>query len=171
VATGFATNTTKQAGEYLVAAELAKKKYVVATFAGNVPEYDLIVADEKGRSIPVQVKAIWGGDWHFRADRFMHIEFDEESQTQKGFKSRRLKMPDLIFVFVVLSENHDDRFFLLTQKEVRDIIVDEYRSWMKKIGGRRPRNPRSMHTIIRVRQIEMHENKWVLIDEMMRKAG
>ena len=40
---GFANQLTKQRGEYLVAAELARRGLLVATFSGNVPDFDLLV--------------------------------------------------------------------------------------------------------------------------------
>jgi hypothetical protein len=34
--------------------------YVATPFAGNVPLFDLLAADQRGSSIPIQVKAING---------------------------------------------------------------------------------------------------------------
>lgn len=61
MATGRSNMLIKQIGEYLVACELARRGLVVATFSGNVPDFDIIATDFKGSSCPIQVKTIKGG--------------------------------------------------------------------------------------------------------------
>ena len=46
--TGRSKYLTKQAGEYLVAAELSRRGYIATTFTGNVPDYDIIAVDDSG---------------------------------------------------------------------------------------------------------------------------
>lgn len=46
-------------------AKLGRLGYIATPFAGNVPDFDLLVGNNSGRSIPVQVKAINGPSWHF----------------------------------------------------------------------------------------------------------
>jgi hypothetical protein len=38
-----------QTGEYLVAAELSRRVLITTTFTGNVPYYDIIATNEKGK--------------------------------------------------------------------------------------------------------------------------
>jgi hypothetical protein len=71
MATGRGMQLTRQIGEHLVAAELGRHGYIAAPFAGNVPLYDLLAADARGFSIPIQVKAINGGSWQFSADTYL----------------------------------------------------------------------------------------------------
>jgi len=47
--TGLKTQLAKQVGEYLVAAELGRMGLIAATFAGNVPDYDVSVRRTTGR--------------------------------------------------------------------------------------------------------------------------
>jgi hypothetical protein len=47
MARGRSNQLTKQVGEYLVACELARRGLLVATFSGNVPDFDLIATDLK----------------------------------------------------------------------------------------------------------------------------
>jgi len=77
---GRSNQLTKQIGEYLVACELARRGFIVATFSGNVPDYDLIVTDPRGSSCPVQVKTIRGGSWQFSIDRFANVNFEGKRQ-------------------------------------------------------------------------------------------
>ena len=56
VKTGRSKYLTKQAGEYLVAAELSRRGYIATTFTGNVPYYDIIAVDDRGGHVVVQVR-------------------------------------------------------------------------------------------------------------------
>ncbi|HOU14094.1 MAG TPA: hypothetical protein PKZ84_13360 [Anaerolineae bacterium] len=69
MATGRSNQLTKQLGEYLVACELARRGFVVATFSGNIPDFDLIATDFKGTSYPIQVKTMRGGAWQFSLNK------------------------------------------------------------------------------------------------------
>jgi hypothetical protein len=78
--TGRSKYLTKQAGEYLVAAELSRRGYIATTFTGNVPYYDIIAVDDSGGHVVVQVKAIAGKSWQFNATDFAEIEMQGQRQ-------------------------------------------------------------------------------------------
>ncbi len=61
VTTGQRMQQIKQAGEYLVAAELCRRGFIATTFTGNVPHYDIIAADNQEHDVHIQVKAIGSG--------------------------------------------------------------------------------------------------------------
>ena len=84
MATGRSMQLTRQIGEHLVAAELGRQGLIATPFAGNVPEFDLLVADKKGRAMPIQVKAINGPSWQFNAKSFLDIETVNGVQRVKG---------------------------------------------------------------------------------------
>jgi hypothetical protein len=48
MASGRSDYLTKQAGEYIVAAELSRRGFVATTFTGNVPSYDIVAVDAGG---------------------------------------------------------------------------------------------------------------------------
>ncbi len=50
MATGRSNYLTKQAGEYLVAAELSRRGYIATTFTGNLPDYDIIALKVNNKS-------------------------------------------------------------------------------------------------------------------------
>lgn len=58
-----------QVGEYLVCAELGKRGLIATPFAGNVPTFDLLIADEACRTLPIKVKTSAGDSW---PRRFLH---------------------------------------------------------------------------------------------------
>jgi hypothetical protein len=114
MATGRSIQLNKQIGEYLVACELARRGLLVATFSGNVPDFDVLAVDENGRSLPIQVKTIRGGDWQFSADKFVEIRFDDKRQIV-GSKIDS-KIPRLLFVMVVAAADYGkDEFSQLSQ--------------------------------------------------------
>ena len=71
MATGRGNQLTKQAGEYLVAAEVCRRGFIAATFTGNVPHYDIIASNSTGGHQAIQVKAIVSGSWQFDISRFV----------------------------------------------------------------------------------------------------
>lgn len=56
MARGFSAQLAGQMGEALVVAELGRRGIVATSFAGNLPDIDLL-AWRKGRSLALQVKA------------------------------------------------------------------------------------------------------------------
>jgi hypothetical protein len=80
MATGRHLQLTKQAGEYLVAAELCRRGFISTTFTGNVPHYDIIASDEKGRHVPVQVKTLASGSWQLDIRNFAEVELKDGKQ-------------------------------------------------------------------------------------------
>jgi len=119
MATGRSNQLIKQIGEYLVACELARRGLLVATFSGNVPDFDLIATDFKGSSCPIQVKTIKGGSWQFSIDKFADITFDGSKQLIGDKKP--LPIRQLVCVFVLAAEKYgEDQFFVLEWSKVQE---------------------------------------------------
>jgi len=82
MAPGRSTQLIKQAGEYLVAAELCRRGFVATTFTGNVPEFDILgITEQSEKTITIQVKTIKKGDWQFDASKFLEISQSGDIQT------------------------------------------------------------------------------------------
>jgi hypothetical protein len=162
MATGRSSQLTRQIGEHLVVAKLGRLGYIASPFAGNVPEFDVVIADENGHSIPVQVKAINGISWQFRVNSFLDIEIIDEVQEVRG--KRKLSNPNLVCIFVLLSEDENDQFFIFRLKELQKFFLQNYK------GGRRPRNPQSMHCAIFPKDLARFKDNWKLIEQALNKA-
>jgi hypothetical protein len=162
MATGRSSQLTRQIGEHLVVAKLGRLGYIASPFAGNVPEFDVLIADEKGHSILVQVKAINGISWQFRVNSFLDIEIIDDVQQVRG--KRKLSNPNLICIFVLLSEDETDQFFIFRLKELQKFFLQNYK------GGRRPRNPQSMHCAIFPKDLARFKDNWRLIEQAMDKV-
>jgi len=166
MATGRSNQLIKQIGEYLVACELARQGFLVATFSGNVPDFDLIATDSKGTSCPIQVKAIKGGAWQFSIDKFAHITFDGNKQIIG--EKKPLSVPQLICVFVIAAEKYgEDQFFVLEWSKVQDILIENHTRWLNVHGGIRPKRPESMHCSLEKKDLQPYKDNWPLIKKRL----
>jgi hypothetical protein len=162
VASGRDMMLTKQIGEYLVACELARQELVVATFSGNVPDFDIIAINDKGEAFPVQVKAIRGGSWQFSVDKFVEIKFDGKKQIVGELKPQSIA--NLVCVFVIAGKEYgDDQFFVLEWKKVQEIAVNKYKSWLESHGNVRPNKHYSLHCAISELDLKEYKNNWSVI--------
>ena len=163
MATGRSTQLTRQIGGHLVAAELGRRGLIAAPFAGNVPLFDLLAADERGRAIPIQVKAINGPSWQFKIQQFLDVEV--VGRVQHVRNKARLPHPDLVCVFVLLSPDRSDQFYIFRLRDLQDHFHKTYK------GGERPRNPNSMHCAVWPNELEAYKDKWNLVFEALDAAG
>ena len=162
MATGRSNQLIKQVGEYLVACELARRGLLVATFSGNVPDFDLIATDFKGSSCPIQVKTIKGGSWQFSIEKFAEITFDGRKQLIGDKKP--LPIPQLVCVFVLAAEKYgEDQFFVVKWSKVQDIVIANYRRWLDSHGGVRPKKFDSLHCAIVQSDVRDYRD-WSIID-------
>ena len=163
---GRSNQLIKQIGEYLVACELARRGLLVATFSGNVPDFDLIATDFKGSSCPIQVKTVKGGSWQFSIDKFADITFDGSMQLIGNKKP--LPIQHLVYVFVIAAEKYgDDQFFVLEWSKVQDILVENHARWLDSHGGVRPRKPDSMHCAIFQSDLRDYKDNWSIISSKL----
>lgn len=162
--TGRSNQLIKQIGEYLVACEIARLGFLVATFSGGIPDFDLIVTDDKGHSCPIQVKTIKGGAWQFSIEKFVEVTFDGKKQIIGDKKP--LPIPQLLCVFVLIGTKYgEDQFFVVQWSKVQDILIKNYTQWLEKHGGVRPRKYDSTHCVITRSDLLDHKDNWSIIDE------
>ena len=162
-----------QIGEYLVCAELGRRGYIATSFTGNVPEFDLIVANDELKTIPVQVKTSRSDNWPSRANLWIDIEIDEKNKKQIDHGDLTISNPDLIYVCVALTapeDNEKDRFFILKKKDIQPICSNNYRRWMNTINWKRPRNYKSLDNRYSVDDLLKYENNWQLIQEALENS-
>ena len=165
MATGRQMQLTKQVGEYLVAAELSRQGLLTATFAGNVPAYDIVATGSRGQTALVQVKAIAGPSWQFDIRTFVDVRCQAGAQTMG--QPTTPPAGDLICVFVRLHPDEADRFYVLRWSELQRVLINGYRGYLKRHGGRRPRRADSFHTALREPDIKSFLDNWSLFDAFM----
>jgi hypothetical protein len=166
---GGRNQLARQIGEHLVCAELARRGFYATPFAGNVPMFDIVAADDSGRIVRVQVKATRGEEWPSRATDWMHIEMQGTKQVFREL--RQLADPDLIYVCVTIASHAiqerggRDRFFILRARDLQKQCIENYSRFMDGKGWVRPRNPNSFDCRYRVGCIAQFENNWQLLSE------
>jgi hypothetical protein len=154
---GYKNQTTKQIGEFLVAAELARQNFLVTVPSGQVPVFDLLATDSKGRSIPLQVKSIRaGGGWQFQITQFARVT----RQGKKQILGEKVKHDNVKCVFVVIREFGQDEFYILNWKKLSNIAIRSYQKFLDKHGGGRPNKQDSLHFVITPGQLSQFRNRW-----------
>lgn len=169
MATGRGNYLTKQAGEYIVAAELSRRGFIATTFTGNVPSYDIVAVDDQGGHALVQVKAIAGASWQLNVGQFADVTFEGRKQIVR----RQLDdpYPGLVCVMVQIAPSDSgqaDRFFVLPWRELGRIVVDGHVKFLAKYGGVRPRSPESLHTAVHPAALAKWEGRWQVLTERVR---
>jgi hypothetical protein len=165
IARSYKNQLVGQIGENLVVAELGRRNIVATTFAGNVPDFD-IVAYANSRTAPIQVKAWRAGQVHFDGNRYLEISFEGDHQIVSGLKTD-LDVA-MIFVFVRVGTTlGQDRFFIISQGELQKIIHRNYEAWLTKHNGVRPKNPQSTHVSVAMTVLEPFEDNWALIENLL----
>ena len=165
MATGRSIQLNKQIGEYLVASELARRGLLVATFSGNVPDFDILAAAPEGSLIPIQVKTIRGGEGLFSIDKFVEVSF--EGEKQKLGSKLNPRIPHLLCILVLATDYGKDRFFILEWAQLRDIAVADCSAWLAAKGGVRPKNYRSLHCSVSPYRLVEFENQWGKITDRL----
>jgi hypothetical protein len=160
MATGLANQITKQIGEYLVASELGRIGLVAATFAGNVPDYDIVATDSAFHSVPVQVKATNSTTWQFGdMRRFVDVRLDGKRQVI----GRPVALSEnIVCVMVALSRRYgNDRFYVLSLKTLQKALIKIHRNVLKKFGGVRPKKFDSFHCAIGEHELVPFKDAWI----------
>ena len=165
--TGRQNRLTSQVGEYLVVAELARRGLIATTFAGNVPEYDVIATDERGKHVAIQVKATRSQGWQFDISRFCKVTI--RGRRQILGRSYRSPIHNLIVILVHLAttQKSRDRFYILPWSALRDLLVSGHREWLRAHNGIRPNNPESTHSALHFNRVEAFANKWRNVNEFL----
>jgi len=110
--------------------------------------------------LAVQVKAINGFNWQFDIRKYVDAHMHEDGEHQVLGKPLPEPVPDLMCVLVLLKGTGKDRFFVLSWKELQDVLVRGYEAYLLKFGGKRPKKRDSFHTALEIKDIESFENKW-----------
>ena len=162
MATGRGNKLVGQTGEYLVAAELSRRGLIATTFTGNVPHYDIIASDERGRHVSVQVKAGRSGSWQFSdIRRYCDITFDGRRQIVG--KLQPCPVRRLVVAFVRITEDGDDRFYICTWRQLRGLLVQGHAEFLERHGGIRPQRWDSLHAAITEPMSAQYRDRWETI--------
>jgi len=164
MASGRNTKITGATGEYLVAAELSRRGLIATTFAGNVPDYDIVATDSDFRTVLVQVKAITGSSWQFDFRRFAEVTLEGKRQVyQRPVKMKR----EIACVMVALGEYGSDKFYILRWTDLRKLVIKRHQAFLDRHDGIRPKKFDSFHCAIDEQTLNDFRDNWGLLDEML----
>jgi len=100
------------------------------------------------------------------AKKYLNIHIDGDKQTVKG----KVKDIDrgLIFILVKVGEQiGEDEFYIFDQGVVQDQIYKNYRRFLKKHDGVRPRNHKTTHCSYQIEDLECYKNNWELVTKSL----
>ena len=170
MATGQQNKLAGQIGEFLVCAELGRLGVIATPFAGNVPNFDLLAANENGGTVALQVKASRGHSWSTQADLWLQLRLEGNKQINDGLFN--ISNSPLIYIFVTIASSAgQDRYFILTKGELQKIHVQNYQAYMEPRGWIRPKNPASFDCRCTIDDLAHVENNWQLITERLGAFG
>ena len=164
---GRSNRLVGQTGEYLVAAELSRRGLIATTFTGNVPHYDIIASNERGKHVSVQVKASRGSSWQFGdLSRFCDISF--EGKRQAVGRPKRCPVQRLVVVFVLIDAKGTDRYYILTWSVLRSMLMKGHKAYLAKRNGMRAQKWDSLHSAISEQTLKPYRDRWDIIETNLR---
>ena len=164
---GRSNKLVGQTGEYLVAAELSRRGYIATTFTGNVPDYDVVASDERGKHVSVQVKTSRSPSWQFGdISRFCKISF--KGKRQIVGRAKRCPVQRLVVVLVVIGATGADKYYILTWSTLRNVLVKHHKKYLAEHGGKRPKKWDSLHCAITDNVLKSHLNRWDVIERNLK---
>lgn len=89
-----------------------------------------------------------------------------ESEQVQRFKGEKLLSPlNPIWACVAVGAANrvDDQFFILTQDDLQEVIIRNYRQELDRLGGKRPKNWQALDCWWSVDDIVSFKNKWHII--------
>lgn len=75
---------------------------------------------------------------------------------------------NLVFVFVKLGSYGTDRFFICTWPELCGLLLRGHSEYLAKHDGVRPKRWDSLHISISVKEISHFEDRWDIIEDMLK---
>jgi hypothetical protein len=160
--TGRNNKLVGQTGEYLAAAELSRRGYIATTFTGNVPDYDIIASNENGKHVSVQVKASSGSSWQF-GDISRYFEISYKGRHQIVGRPKKCPVQRLVVVFVAIGAKGVDRFYILTWRALRNLLMMGHKAYLATHGGMRPKKWDSLHGAILENVLTPHLDRWDVV--------
>jgi len=151
-----------QVGENLIVSELGRRGIVATTFAGNVPDID-ILAYKNNKSIPLQIKSLASGSLRTNAKKYLNIELKGKKQIIKSLNDNVDR--NLIFIIILIGKKlGEDKFYIVKQGIIQDLVYNEHNNFLKKHNGVRPRRFDSFDCSVHLKDLESYENNWSLIE-------
>jgi len=143
------TDQVGRAGEYFVAAEITRRGGYAVTFSGNMPGIDLLASDaEHERTVTVQIKTKTSGDWQTSIKR--GVEWKKDPKDKRYWVLVDLGTPA-------------PTYFVMPAYWIENDILQTYREYIARHGGKRVKNEASTHHSITRKRVEQWRDRWDLL--------
>ncbi len=151
MAKGSRNQQTGRAGEYYVAAELNRRGAYAVTFAGNMPNIDILASNtDESRTVRIQVKTRKAGTW--------------QCSIEDGRPMKRAPEEEKYWIFVDLSKEYDPpEYYIVPDWWIKNNIYKTHSAYLKKRFGRRAVTLESKHHAIDVKRLLEWKNRWDLL--------
>lgn len=140
-----------RAGELFVAAEIHRRGGYAVTFAGNMPDIDMLASDRDNThrvSIQVKTKGSNSAGWQTSTRH----RLSSESADSAVFAGR-------FWVLVDLRPTYPG-FYVMPELWIRNDIYEQYQEELAKHGGHRARNDASEHWLITIARVAEWKDAW-----------
>ena len=161
---------TREIGKDALVAELGRRGLAVkAQPVGKRQTGPLLVHAQDGeKKCPVVFKVVSTGDFQiFNVEQYIVLNVKEIQPGvyhQATADVRDDLDGELIFVIIKLGEHGEaNRFFILLQSQLQDIILKRHNNYLNKHSGIRPEKTKSVHLRIPIENLTEFEDDWALI--------
>ena len=139
-----------RAGEHFVAGEILRRGGHASTFAGNMPDIDVLAADkQQDRTAWIQVKTKRSGrSW--------------QTTTARGEERHPERDPVRFWVLVDLASG-DPEYYIVPEWWMANDIHEAHTSYLERHGGQRARSKDSTHHAIPVSRVAEWRGRWDLL--------
>ncbi len=152
ISRGGRTQQVARAGEHFVVAELNKRGAFAMSFAGNMPQIDLIACNcDQSRTVQIQVKTKSG--WRAWQTSILHGKPTRAPENELDEK--------VYWVFVDLGDTYQaPRYWIAPDWWVRNDIYQTHQHYLESHGGKRAKTPDSTHHAIDEKRLEQWKDRW-----------
>jgi len=140
-------STIALAGEYFVAAELAKMGHIALITLRNTEAVDILASNANGtKSVSIQVKTQKGNAHNWPLN----------------YKAEKISSPNLFYIFVTLGGiNENPEYFIVPSRIVAKSITKSHADWLAKPG--RKGQAHKDNPMRHFDDYESYRNKWELL--------
>lgn len=140
------------AGEYYVAAEINRRYAHAVTFAGNMPDIDIIASNlNRSRIVKIQVKSM-----RSESSKVWQTSINDGKPCKKEPKGE-----SFFWIFCEIKENPE--YWIVPDWWIRNNIYEVHKAYLKKHGGKRPGGGKSTHHSIDKKRISEWKDRWDIL--------
>ena len=162
MASTLSNHQKMQLGHEVLEAELVARGCTLMPAANRRRPSERVLVGASGLKRLIAIRISFRGDWQLKLNDFLDLQYDAATGVQRvrGI----LDVPDApeLYSFVRMKRPGQSRhrFFIVPRADLQRQIALNHEAYMVKHHGRRPKTPASMHTAVRMPDVERYEGNW-----------